>query len=161
MRFEVSEQDLALTLALDREPAALDLTRGNLGSRILDAAVQGMTEAHARRQAPDGRPWPALAASTVAQKGHALIGVRTGALLDPFLWEAGRHLIQPRRATWRHPYGEFPNSRDYGKLLGFHRGDPTRNRPPRPLLGWTARARAEAEALIRAALEALGPTGLR
>ena len=114
-----------------------------------------MTEAHARRQAPDGRPWPPLAVSTVRQKGHANIGVRTGQLLDPLLWEAGKYLIAPRRATWSHPYAAFPSSRDYGKLLGFHRGDPARNRPPRPLLGWSARARDAAAALIQEALEAL------
>jgi hypothetical protein len=154
VRFEVNEQDLSLTFALDQEPAGLDLTRAGLGSRILDAAVEGMLAAHARRQSPDGRPWPPLAASTARQKGHADPGVRTGAMLDPLLWVAGRHTVGPRRATWQHP-AAATGGREKGKILGFHRGDPRRRQPPRPLLGWTAQARAEAEELIRAALEAL------
>ena len=145
---------LQLSLTLDREPQALDLTRDSLGSRILEAAVEGMIQAHARQQAPDGRPWVALAPSTVRQKGHDQIGVRTGAMLDPLLWLAGKHTVAPRRATWQHP-AAATGGREKGKILGFHRGDPRRRQPPRPLLGWTARARDVAAALIQEALEAL------
>jgi hypothetical protein len=77
MKFRVDDADLSLSVELDAEPEAPDLTAGP-GDRILDIAGEEMIRAHARRESPAGAPWGPLRASTVRQEGHAAIGVRTG-----------------------------------------------------------------------------------
>jgi hypothetical protein len=87
MEFTVDDADLSLSVELDVEPAALDL-RAGLGDRLLDLAVEEMIRAQARRESPGGTPWAPLKPSTVRQKGHAAIGVRSGGMLDPDRWRA-------------------------------------------------------------------------
>ncbi len=149
MRFRVDDADLSLWLELDHEPATLDLTRDGLGDRILDAAVEEMIRAHARQQSPSGALWAKLAASTVKQKGHATIGVRTGGMLDPDRWRAAPRDLEARRVGWIYPYDDDRRGRAYGQAYGFHAGNPKTGQPARPLIGWTERAKAEAQALIR------------
>jgi hypothetical protein len=150
MKFTVDDADLSLSVELDVEPATLDLTAG-LGDRILDVAVEEMIRAHARGQSPGGAPWAPLRPSTVRQKGHAAIGVRTGGMLDPDRWRAAPRDMEARRATWIYPYGDLRRGRAYGQAYGFHAGNARTGQPARPLIGWTARAQAETMALIRAA----------
>ena len=52
--------ELAVVLALDAEPAAVDLTRDGLGDACLDAAVEGMLGRHRARASLDGTPWTAF-----------------------------------------------------------------------------------------------------
>jgi hypothetical protein len=151
MKFTVDDADLSLSVALDVEPATLDLTAG-LGNRILDVAVEERIRAHARRESPGGTPWTPLRPSTVRQKGHAAIGVRSGGMLDPGRWRTAPRDLEARRATWTYPYGDLRRGRAYGQAYGFHAGNPRTGQPARPLLGGTARAQAEAMTLIRAAL---------
>ena len=70
--------ELTVVLALDAEPAAVDLTRDGLGDRCLDAAMAGMLASHGAQRAPDVTSLPLLSAATVRQKGHAVIGIRSG-----------------------------------------------------------------------------------
>jgi hypothetical protein len=116
----------------------------------LDIAVEEMIRAHARQESPAGTPWAPLRPSTVRQKGHAAIGVRTGGMLDPGRWRTAPRDLEPRRATWIDPYGDLRRGRAYGQAYGFHAGNARTGQPARPLLGWTARAQAEALALVQA-----------
>ncbi|MBV8315094.1 MAG: hypothetical protein JOZ53_09160 [Planctomycetaceae bacterium] len=46
--------ELAVLLALDTEPAGVDLTRDGLDDACPDAAVEGMLGSHRAQAAPDG-----------------------------------------------------------------------------------------------------------
>lgn len=151
MRFTVADEDLSLWLELDEEPDHLDLTQNGLGEALLDAAVDGMLASHAQKQSPDGRPWAPNAPSTARQKGHAEVGVRSGALLDPETWHAGDRQLDARRVGWIHPHADDRTLR--GKVQGFHHGNPRTGQPARPLIGWTRAAQARAVALIQDALQ--------
>jgi len=70
MRFTVDVGELAVVLALDTEPAEVDLTRAGLGDACLDTAVEGMLGSHRARSSPDGQAWAPLSAATVRRKGH-------------------------------------------------------------------------------------------
>ncbi len=103
MRFEVDVAELAVVLELETEPPGVDLARDGLGDGCLDAAVEGMLGSHRAQAAPDGTPWAPLAAATIRRKGHAVIGVQSGILLDPQRWRTAPRDIEPRVATWYYP----------------------------------------------------------
>ena len=98
MRFLTDVGELAVLLALDTEPAAVDLTRAGLGDACLDAAVEGMRANHHMQTSPDGPAWAPLSPATVRRKGNAVIGVRSGTLLDPHRWRTAPRDLTPRAA---------------------------------------------------------------
>jgi hypothetical protein len=147
MQFVTDDQDLAVGVILDREHPAVDLTADGLGVACLDAAVAGMLSAHEARSAPEGRRWAPLARSTVAQKGHRLIGIDTGrsGLLDPQLYLAGPRDLQPREAWWSFPTGD---RRLFWQAHGWQNGNLRTHCPARRLLGWSRAAQDECRRLI-------------
>ena len=112
----------------------MDLTRDGLGDACLDAAVEGMLGPGPAP--PDGTPWAPLKATTVCRKGHAVIGVGSGLLLNPQRWRTAQQDIEPRVAIWYYPStGRKGDGCDgHGS---FHAGHPLTGSPARPILGWT------------------------
>ena len=91
-------------LALDTEPAVVDLTRDGLGDRCLDAAMAGMLASHGAQRAPDGTPWPPLSAATVRRKDcRPILRLKPQPILQPPLLQAIR------------PAGDFLG-RDHARL---------------------------------------------
>jgi hypothetical protein len=139
MRFVTDDDQLRCGLLLDTEDPRVDLTAGGLGDDLLDALVQGILEAHVRRRAPEGDPWPALAARTVRRKGHSLIGVHSGRthLLDPLRYLSGDRQITPREAWW----SVSTVDRQIWKIThGWQNGNERNHCPARRLIGWSPAA---------------------
>jgi hypothetical protein len=148
MRFTVDVGELAVVLELDTEPAEVDLTREGLGDRCLDAAVEGMLASHRARSSPDGQAWAPLSAATVRRKGHTVIGVRSGILLDPQRWWTAPRDIEPRVAIWYYPSTGQKGDGCDGHARAFHAGHPVTGSPPRPILGWTVVAQETCRRLV-------------
>jgi len=148
MRFTGDGGELAVVLALDTEPAEVDLMRDGLGDACLDAAVEGMLGSHRAQRAPDGTPWAPLSPATVHRKGNAVIGVQSGTLLDPHRWRTAPRDLMPRVAIWYYPStGQTGDGCD-GHARAFHAGHPTTGSPARPILGWTSAAREACRRLV-------------
>ncbi|MBV8077978.1 MAG: hypothetical protein JO284_16345 [Planctomycetaceae bacterium] len=146
-------------LALDTEPAVVDLTRDGLGDRCLDAAVEGMLASHRAQAAPDGAPWAPLKAATVRRKGNARIGVQSGTLLDPQRWRTAPRDLMPRVVIWYYPSTGWKGDGCDGHARAFHAGHPITGSPARPILGWTPAAREASRRLVAEAARAAVPEG--
>lgn len=139
MKFYTDDDRLRIGVLLDRrEHPKVDLTADGLGDRILDAALLGMLDAHARTETPEGKPWPELARSTVRRKHHAAIGVDSGKthFLDPWTWQRLPRVIN-RRECWI----EWPRSdKRWPQCHGWQNGNPTSSVPARRVMGWSTSA---------------------
>ena len=121
-------------LGLDLTDEQVDLSRDQLGERLMDAALTGVRECLARQSGPDGEGWPPLEPATIRAKGHSQIGVRTGRMVDSLNSAGGVTRVDRDRATWE------PRRSLRGQIEGFNN--------LRPLIGWTASARAEARRIL-------------
>ncbi|MBV8554444.1 MAG: hypothetical protein JO116_02690 [Planctomycetaceae bacterium] len=153
-------EGLAVWLEIDPGDAAVDLTRDGLGDACLDAAVEGMRASYRERSSPDGQAWAPLSAATVRQKGHAVIGVRSGVLLDPQRWRTAPRDISSRVAIWYYPSTGQKGDGCDGHARAFPAGHPLTGSPARPILGWTPAARETCRRLVSEAIRAaaLDPT---
>jgi hypothetical protein len=154
MRFLTDVGELAVVLELDTEPAEVDLTHDGLGDCCLDVAVEGMLASHRAQRAPDGTPWAPLKAATVRRKGHAVIGVGSGLLLNPQRWQAAPRDLMPRVAIWYYPSTGRTGDGCDGHARAFHAGHPVTRSPSRPILGWTPAAQEACRRLVAEAARA-------
>ena len=154
MRFTVDVAALAVVPGLDTEPDGVDLTRDGLGDACLDAAVEGMLASHGAQRAPDGTSWAPLKAATVRRKGHAAIGVQSGALLAPQRWRTAPRDLTPRVAVWYDPSTGWTGDGCDGHARAFHAGHPLTGGPARPILGWTVVAQETCRRLVAEAVRA-------
>lgn len=147
MRCVTDDDGLKVGVVLDTEHDQVDMTTGQLGDRLLDAAVQGMLDSHSRYRAPDGTPWAALKRSTVRRKKHAVIGVASGKshLTDPDTYLSAPRLVEAREAWWIFP--PVPERR-WKQAHGWQHGVDANRLPRRALLGWTAAAEELARRLV-------------
>lgn len=144
--FTTDHDELSITFELDAEPE-VDLTRNQLGARILAQAVEELILCHQHTTAPDGTPWAELKPATVEAKHSRQVGTLTGEMLSPALWRSGRQTITRRSATYQYPH-DGPGSRSWGKAHGFHNG--AKGKRPRPLIGWTPEAQQFARQTLNA-----------
>ena len=153
MTFGTDHEQLLCWVRLDDEPEDLQLDGDEqLGEQILDLLQEALLESTAGRHAPDGTPWAELRPSTVRQKGHSLIGLRTGEMLWPGRFEAAPRDVQARLATWQ----LLPVD---GKTLSFHAGNPRTGQVARPIVGWSEGVQADARNLIADAVFRLDADG--
>lgn len=155
MRVDHSSIELRLFVFLDDE----EIGRGvrldgadQLGRRLLEIALEGCRACFVKQASPLGRQWDALADSTVRQRGRAgPIGIITGGLSGGLDWDEGDHEVDRDRAWWQYTREPF------GKAHGFHNGNERTGQPPRPFLGWTRDAQAEARREIERAATGQDP----
>lgn len=148
MQFLVDDEDLEIGLVLEEEHPSVDLTRDRLGERILDLAVSGMLDSHARFQSPEGDAWPPLARSTARAKKSTLIGVRTGrsGITDPATYRAAPRDYRAREVWWAFSTLDL----HLWKIAhGWQNGNPRNHCPARRLIGWTPAAQEAARELVR------------
>jgi hypothetical protein len=107
-----------------------------------------MLASHRAQAAPDGQAWAPLSAATVRQKGHAVIGVRSGVLLNPQRWRTAPRDITSQVATWYYPSTGWKGDGCDGHARAFHAGPPLTGSPARPILGWTLGARETCRRLV-------------
>ena len=157
MRFTVDVGALAVVPGLDTEPDGVDLTRDGLGDACLDAAVEGMLGSHRAQSSPDGPAWAPLSPATVRRKGHAAIGVQSGALLGPQRWRTAPRDLTPRVAVWYDPSTGWTGDGCDGHARAFHAGHPLTGGPARPILGWTPAARETCRRPVSEAVRAAAP----
>jgi hypothetical protein len=158
-RYLVDHDGLRVGVVLTSEHRDVDLTTrrsdgSTLGDALLDEVVAGMLTAHERAESPEGHPWQQLAASTVRQKGHSLIGIHTGksGITDPVVYIRGDRVIKAREAWWLFPHQRTPSGVDLHDIChGWQNGVPRNNMPPRRLIGWTRDAQREADRILREA----------
>jgi hypothetical protein len=143
MRYSVEDQECGILLELEDSDQGVDLTKDGLGDLCLTVAVRAMLAHAADEESPSGERWARLKARTEQAKGHGLIGVASGDMLDPTHWEPGDRQVEPAFASWRYAGHK-------GKALGFHLGRPP-VQPARPLFGWSDEAKQICTLLVQAA----------
>lgn len=148
MRFEVDPENMAIIVELEDADGDVRLDGPDrLGDQILAAATAEMGRCHLEGTAPSGAPWAKLRSTTIQEKGHDTIGIKTGSMLDPSKFLYGPTNVEAKSAEWSYPRGP-----DFGKAQGFHLGRQGREgrwvQAPRPLIGWTADAKATAQRLV-------------
>lgn len=141
MRLFVDNNTVGIICELDTEADGVDLTRDELGLRILEAGIRGIRSSILIGRDPaTGQVWAPLRPSTVRAKDHATVGYRTGAMFGSDFSTEGAE-VDARRASWG-----FPGPR--GKIESFHNGNDITQKA-RPLVGWSPTAAEEVKQLLR------------
>jgi hypothetical protein len=130
--------------ALARHRTFADLADDDCGEDLCKIATDGVLDAIAREEAPDGSRWADLSdryerAKSRTHPGRP-IGVRDGLMADP-AEVAGETSVSRDRAVVA--YGVSAEARE--EFSWFNLGDPGNNRPPRPCWGFTPASEAEAK----------------
>lgn len=128
---------------LTRHEGLFRLDREELGDQLLDHAADGCRESFDAQRGPDGEGWPPLNSDYAAWKARHFPGapmlVREGVLRNDPEFDGERE-INASSAVWT--FGQSEQARQ--EAVWNQEGDPWRNRPPRPFIGFTESSEAKA-----------------